>query len=306
FLEADLGGLVSGIAIGVPLHRQLAGGGFQLGLTGGAFDLKNLVVAALGHARIPPRLFRRGVVARSYLVTHGASKQIGASKQMALRNRWRFETDAPPAVTPGVLVAIDCRHRDRIAASGRFLVLLVVVDFGEFRVDHVLVLAGAIAAGSGTTGAFRPAGAAFLRLLVHRLAEFHRGLRQRVGLGRARIGGAALEGFLEIRHRILDGAALGFADLRAMLLKGLLGGVDQSLGVVLGLDFSLALLVLLGVGFGVLDHALDVSLGEAARRLDADLLFLAGALVLGLHVDDAVGVDVEGHLDLRNAARRRR
>ena len=40
------------------------------------FDLQDLVVAALGHARIPPRLFRRGVVARSYLVTHGASKQM--------------------------------------------------------------------------------------------------------------------------------------------------------------------------------------------------------------------------------------
>src|SRR4029079_19486462 len=156
------------------------------------------------------------------------------------------------------------------------------------------------------TGALRPAGAAFLRLLVHGFAELHRGLRQRVGLGRDRIGIAALEGFLEIRHRILDGAALGFADLGAMLLEGLLGGVDQRLGVVLGLDFGLALLVLLGVGFGVLDHALDVGLGEAARRLDADLLFLAGAFVLALHVDDAVGVDVEGHLDLRHAARRRR
>jgi len=76
FLEANLGGFVSGVAIGVPFHRQLAEGGFQLGLTGGAFDLQNLVVAALGHARIPPRLFRRGVVARSYLVTHGASKQM--------------------------------------------------------------------------------------------------------------------------------------------------------------------------------------------------------------------------------------
>src|SRR3954447_10593065 len=91
---------------------------------------------------------------------------MALQNRLALRNRWRFKTDAPPAVTPGVWVAIDCRHRDRIAASGRFLVLLVVVDLGKFRVDDVLVLA-AIAAGSSTTGAFRPAGAAFLRLLVH-------------------------------------------------------------------------------------------------------------------------------------------
>jgi hypothetical protein len=76
--------------------------------------------------------------------------------------------------------------------------------------------------------------------------------------------------------------------------------------VVLGLDRRLALLVFLGVSLRVLDHLLDVSLGQTARRLDADLLLLAGALVLGVDIDDAVGVDVEGDFDLRNAARRRR
>jgi hypothetical protein len=44
---------------------------------------------------------------------------------------------------------------------------------------------------------------------------------------------------------------------------------------------------------------------RTARSLDADLLLLAGGLVLGRDLDDAVGVDVEGHLDLRHAARRR-
>src|SRR5439155_16310818 len=43
---------------------------------------------------------------------------------------------------------------------------------------------------------------------------------------------------------------------------------------------------------------------EAARSLDADLLLLAGRLVLGRNLDDAVGVDVEGHFDLRHATRR--
>src|SRR5262245_19896283 len=60
------------------------------------------------------------------------------------------------------------------------------------------------------------------------------------------------------------------------------------------------------MGFSILDHALDVSLGQAARRLDADLLLFAGSLVLGLHVDNAVGIDIERYLDLRHAARRRR
>src|SRR5690606_41265022 len=45
---------------------------------------------------------------------------------------------------------------------------------------------------------------------------------------------------------------------------------------------------------------------QAARSLDADLLLLAGALVLGRNVDDAVGVDVERDLDLRHTTRRGR
>src|SRR6478736_5046988 len=40
--------------------------------------------------------------------------------------------------------------------------------------------------------------------------------------------------------------------------------------------------------------------------MDADRLLLAGGLIGCLHIDDAVGVDVEGDLDLRHAAWRRR
>ena len=91
-----------------------------------------------------------------------------------------------------------------------------------------------------------------------------------------------------------------------MLAKRLLGRVDQGLGVVFGLDLRLTLLVFLGMGFRVFHHALDISIGKAARRLDTDLLLLAGALVPGVHIHDAVGIDVERHLDLRHAARGRR
>ena len=42
---------------------------------------------------------------------------------------------------------------------------------------------------------------------------------------------------------------------------------------------------------------------QPARRLDANLLLLARRLVLRRDVQDAVGVDVERHLDLRHAAR---
>ena len=52
FLEARLGGFVGGIAIGMPLHGQLAKGRFQLPVTGSAVDFKNLVIAALCHPRV--------------------------------------------------------------------------------------------------------------------------------------------------------------------------------------------------------------------------------------------------------------
>src|SRR3546814_3253047 len=64
--------------------------------------------------------------------------------------------------------------------------------------------------------------------------------------------------------------------------------------MVLRLDQGAALLVLLGVELGILHHLLDLGVAETARGLDADGLLLAGRLVLGADVDDAVGVDVEG------------
>jgi hypothetical protein len=55
------------------------------------------------------------------------------------------------------------------------------------------------------------------------------------------------------------------------------------------------------------DHVVELLLREAARRRDRDRLLLAGLLVLRVHADDAVGVDLEGDLDLHlsRGARRR-
>ena len=58
-----------------------------------------------------------------------------------------------------------------------------------------------------------------------------------------------------------------------------------------------------GVGLGLFDHLFDLVIRQTARGLNGDLLFLVGALVLGLHRHDAVGVDVKGDFDLGHAAR---
>src|SRR3954468_10806708 len=142
-----------------------------------------------------------------------------------------------------------------LVGSSRLLVVLVVVDLGEFRVDHV-VLRRILC------------GVAFGLLLVHRFAELHGSLRQRVGFGLDRLGILALQRFLEIADGVLDGAALAFLDLRTVFGQRLLGGMHQAVGMVLGIDRLTALLILGRIGLGVLDHLLDVGVGQTAGCLN--------------------------------------
>merc|ERR1712228_554681 len=74
-----------------------------------------------------------------------------------------------------------------------------------------------------------------------------------------------------------------------------------ALQAVLGRDPVLLLVVLVLELLGVVDHALDLFLGQTALVVsDGDLVLLPSALVTGRHVQDTVSVDVEGDLDLRN------
>mmetsp|Transcript_48717 Transcript_48717/g.91272 ORF Transcript_48717/g.91272 Transcript_48717/m.91272 type:complete len:527 (-) Transcript_48717:171-1751(-) len=69
----------------------------------------------------------------------------------------------------------------------------------------------------------------------------------------------------------------------------------------------LDLLVLVSELLGLPDHLLNLLLRETALVVrDGDLLALARALVLSTHVQDAVGVDLKGHLNLGLSARGRR
>ena len=81
-------------------------------------------------------------------------------------------------------------------------------------------------------------------------------------------------------------------------------GVDERIGAVADLDELLLLLVLFGVRLRFLDQPLDIRVAQTAGGRDADGLLLARAQILGRNIDDAVGVDVESHLNLRHAARR--
>src|SRR6056297_1210400 len=176
---------------------------------------------------------------------------------------------------------------------------LVVVKVLEVGVDDVIVARTALICGTGFTIAFFGLG------LVDRLAKFHGGLGDVLDARLDLFGGhvVLLEVVLEGGDGQFDRLHRGRIDLVGVLFQRLLGRMNQAFGLVLGFDQLAARLVGLGVFFGFLDHLLDVFVAEAARRLDRDLLFLVGALVLGGNRDDAVGVDVECHLDLGYAAR---
>mmetsp|Transcript_108577 Transcript_108577/g.151726 ORF Transcript_108577/g.151726 Transcript_108577/m.151726 type:complete len:143 (-) Transcript_108577:1359-1787(-) len=62
--------------------------------------------------------------------------------------------------------------------------------------------------------------------------------------------------------------------------------------------------VLVLEGLGVLDHLLDLFLRRSVLVLDRDLLAAARALILGGDAEDAIAVDLEGHLDLRLSPQR--
>ena len=64
--------------------------------------------------------------------------------------------------------------------------------------------------------------------------------------------------------------------------------------------------VVLGMRFGVFNHALNFFFAQTRAGLNLDLVFLAGGFVLGRHMQNAVGVDVKSDFNLRHAALRRR
>merc|ERR1719401_71305 len=96
----------------------------------------------------------------------------------------------------------------------------------------------------------------------------------------------------------------------ALVVAGAFRGAAHRVHVavegVLSVDTLLDLLVLIGKLLGLLNHLLDLLLCQAALVVgDRDLLALACALVLSADVQDAVGVDLKGDLDLGLATRGR-
>src|SRR5439155_6709190 len=118
-----------------------------------------------------------------------------------------------------------------------------------------------------------------------------------------RVGVVFVDRFTDGGDRVLDRFAFVGRDFVAKFFQLFLGLIRQRVGVVLDLDRFLRLLVFVGVRFRFAAHLLNFILTQTARTGDGDFLLLAGAEIFGRHMQDAVGVDVEGHFDLRYAAR---
>merc|ERR1719429_257599 len=111
----------------------------------------------------------------------------------------------------------------------------------------------------------------------------------------------------------LDGLVTLVSDLLLVVLADLVGNLlvlDGGLHVeavalqaVLGRDPLLLLVVVILELLSVVHHPLNLFLGQTTLVVgDGDLVLLASALVAGGHVENTVGVDVEGDLNLRHSS----
>ena len=153
-----------------------------------------------------------------------------------------------------------------------------------------------------------------LRLgLVHLVEEAQAGGLELVGLLLELLGGSVALARLvlgdELAERgdlLTDLVSLGLVEAALELVEGLLGVVQDTVGTVGSLDSRLALLILSTILLSVLNHGLDLSIRETRAGSNGDGLVLVGGLVLGVNMDNGIGVNVEGDFDLRNTTVGRR
>merc|ERR1719285_412561 len=117
------------------------------------------------------------------------------------------------------------------------------------------------------------------------------------------IGVQPLDGLVAL---VRDGllVILAYLVLDLLVVQGGLHVEAVALQPVLGRDPLLLLVILSLELLSVVDHPLDLLLGKPALVVgDRDLVLLSGRLVSSRHVQDAIGINVEGHLDLWNPTR---
>src|ERR1019366_4481024 len=223
---------------------------------------------------------------------------------VVLGSRHRFLTCAlaPPPLRP---LSSERKGRRDAQHPLYFLLLLLIVEVDEFGVDHV-ILAFVFGLGLAVGGRLLRTSAGRRRALVHGFGQLVAGGGEAIDGRVDLIGIVLVEDFLSLFERGVDLFGFGFAHLGAVLLQRLFNVVYHGIGAIAGVDGVLLLAVVGGVGFGIPGHLFHLVLGEAARARDGDFLLVVGAAILGGHIEDAIGIDIEGDFDLRHAAGGRR
>mmetsp|Transcript_6650 Transcript_6650/g.18447 ORF Transcript_6650/g.18447 Transcript_6650/m.18447 type:complete len:134 (+) Transcript_6650:223-624(+) len=105
---------------------------------------------------------------------------------------------------------------------------------------------------------------------VQALSDLHGDRLESARLGFDVLGVLALHGRAQIDDGRVDAIDNILRQLVLVLAHRLFRGVNQGIGIVAGIDGSLARLVLLRVALGVVHHLIDLALGQPAAGLDRD------------------------------------
>src|SRR5258708_13283339 len=81
--------------------------------------------------------------------------------------------------------------------------------------------------------------------------------------------------------------------------------VCQAISAVAPFELFLALAVFLCVHFSIAYHPVYLLLGQAAGGSNGDLLLASRGLITGRDIENTIGINVEGYLNLRNTSRGR-
>ena len=119
--------------------------------------------------------------------------------------------------------------------------------------------------------------------------------------------GLGVEGqeVLNFPHGHFDGALLALGpvgtQLKGRIPQAAFGLGHQGLGPVAAVDFGPFAAVFGGFLFRLLEQLGDLLFAEVGTPLDRDALLAPGGAIGGGNLQQAIGVDVEGHLDLGHA-----
>ena len=114
------------------------------------------------------------------------------------------------------------------------------------------------------------------------------------------------QGFFELGAELLHLGLVFGAHLVAEVSELFFGLINQGFGLILEVDFLALLFIGRSIGLRILDHAIDFVVTQGGSPGDRNALLLAAALVLGSDAEDAIGINVEGHLNLGHATGGRR